>query len=263
MSRIRVVGGTLTKTTGGNHNIFSDENIVYNAGTKITETSDKGISANDPKDTPPPVIRSKCIVEYRPSKDWKGEFGIDWPRKGDSKLQVDIPYNGIMGKYGEIYANKAGAIFTTDNNAYQKHLNQYSSFNCYKGKYYVPNVTLMNGETAFLDAITEVEEEPEKLHYVYDASIFELTILKKLTSTKGKHFDEKAIKIKCLKQFSQKQSIRIIATKNKYLEKVGEILVLPNDIVKNVNVLFIPVKHGAVKGSIRGNEMQILINAFK
>lgn len=43
MSRIRIVGGTITKTTLGDHNIYSDGNIVYTSGKAITETSDVGI----------------------------------------------------------------------------------------------------------------------------------------------------------------------------------------------------------------------------
>ncbi|MEA9412106.1 hypothetical protein [Flavobacterium sp. PL02] len=262
MSRIRIVGGTITKTTVGDHNIYSEGNIVYNSGKAITETSDVGISYGEPKDAPPPEKIAKCLVEYRPCKDWKGEFGIDWPRKKDSKMAVDVPYNGIIGKYGATYGSEPTAIFTPENKAYLNHLNQYSFFNCYKGKYYIPNVTLMKGQTAFFDVITEVEEEPEKLHYVYDTAVFELTILKKLTSTKGKHYDEKALKIKCLKQFDKKQSIRIIATKKKYLEKVGEIFILPNNNVKEIKILFIPVSHNGIKGSIKGNEVQILGNAL-
>jgi len=51
MSRIRIVQGTITKTTGGNYNMYSDGNIVYNART-ITETSDVGITYGEPKDAP-------------------------------------------------------------------------------------------------------------------------------------------------------------------------------------------------------------------
>jgi hypothetical protein len=43
MSRIRIVGGTITKTTVGDHNIYSEGNIVYTSGEAITETSDAGI----------------------------------------------------------------------------------------------------------------------------------------------------------------------------------------------------------------------------
>ncbi|SHG81428.1 hypothetical protein [Flavobacterium johnsoniae] len=48
MSRIRLVGGTITKTTGGDHNIYSEGNIVYNSGQAVTETSDTGIKYGDP-----------------------------------------------------------------------------------------------------------------------------------------------------------------------------------------------------------------------
>lgn len=54
MSRIRIVKGTITKTTGGDHNIYSDGNIVYNSGKTITETSDVGITYGEPKSPPPP-----------------------------------------------------------------------------------------------------------------------------------------------------------------------------------------------------------------
>ncbi|ABQ06273.1 hypothetical protein [Flavobacterium johnsoniae] len=52
MSRIRLVRGTITKTTGGDHNIYSEGNIVYNSGQAVTETSDTGIKYGDPKDIP-------------------------------------------------------------------------------------------------------------------------------------------------------------------------------------------------------------------
>jgi hypothetical protein len=263
MSLTITVGGKITISAKGSIKTYAKENIVFNAGKTITATGDEnGVSFGEPDDVPPAPTIAKCIVEYRPNKEWKGEFGIDWARKADSKMAVDISYNGIIGKYGLVYATESSAVFTPENKSYLNHLNQYSSFNCYKGRYYVPNLTLMEGETANLDAITEVEEQPEKLHYVYDTDIFELNILKKLTTTKGKHFDENALQIKCLKKFSQKQSIRIIATKNKYLEKVGEILVLPNDKVKEVNVLFIPVKYSST-GTVKGNEIQITTNALK
>jgi hypothetical protein len=61
MSRIRIVGGTITKTTGGDHNIYSGGNIVYNSGKAITETSDVGISYGEPKDPPPQKTKEKVL----------------------------------------------------------------------------------------------------------------------------------------------------------------------------------------------------------
>ena len=265
MSYISNVGGKLTVTAKGNIKSYAKENIEINSAKAISVKGvKKGVSFGKPEHAPIPATLAKCVVEYRPSKDWKGEFGIDWPRKADSKMAVDINYNGIIGKYGKIYATQKGAVFTPDNKLYSKHLNEYSSFNSYMGKYYVPNLTLIEGETAYLDAITEVKVSPDKLHYAHDESIFQLTILKKLTSTKGKHFDEKAVSIKCLKKFTQKQTIRIIATVGLYMEKVGEICILPNDKVKDVNILFIPVEYGKFpKTTIVGNELQITKNSLK
>lgn len=56
MSRIRIVGGTITKTTGGDHNIYTKGTITYTSGKTITETSDVGITYGEPKDPPNPKI---------------------------------------------------------------------------------------------------------------------------------------------------------------------------------------------------------------
>ena len=61
MSRIRIVGGTITKTTGGDHNIYSEGNIVYNSGSAITETSDAGIVYGEYKD--PEKKEEECVKE--------------------------------------------------------------------------------------------------------------------------------------------------------------------------------------------------------
>lgn len=56
MSRVRIVGGTITKTTGGDHNIYSDGNIVYNSGMSVSLTSDAGITHGEPKDLPVQIV---------------------------------------------------------------------------------------------------------------------------------------------------------------------------------------------------------------
>lgn len=64
MSRVRIVGGTITKTTGGDHNIYSDGNIVYNSGTAVAETSDVGIKYGEPKNPPrQEIVESKYKLE--------------------------------------------------------------------------------------------------------------------------------------------------------------------------------------------------------
>ncbi len=174
MTRIRIVGGKIIKTTKGNHNIYSEGSIVQNARGTISEIGEeKGVSFGKTKKAPKPEKIAKCVVEFRPTKDWKGEFGFDWSRKADRKLAkngTDINYKGIIGKYGAIYATESGAVFTSKNASYIKHLAEYTSFFAHKTDYRVPHMTLMKDKTAILDVITNVEEEPDQLYYVYEKS---------------------------------------------------------------------------------------------
>ncbi len=64
MSRIRIVQGTITKTTGGDHNIYSEGNIVYNSGTSVSLTSDAAISYGDPKDSPKKKDEKRILEMY-------------------------------------------------------------------------------------------------------------------------------------------------------------------------------------------------------
>ncbi len=266
MSRIRIVGGKITKHTVGSHNMYAEESIVFHSDKAIFEKGEeKGVTYGKPKKAPP-VAKSllKCVVEFRPSKDWKGEFGFDWNRKSDSQMPVDEKYSDVVGKYGTLYATNPKAVFTQNNSLYFKHLLEYEMFvvDGYS-RYYVPNMTLMKNEKAVLDAVIEISEQPDSMRYEYDKNIFQITILEKLSNKKGKHYNDKVIEIKCLKEFSSLQKIELIATKDKINKKVGQINILPNNIVKDVNVVFIPVEHNGYIGSVKGNEIQILINAFK
>jgi hypothetical protein len=100
MSRIRIVGGTITKTTGGDHNIYSDGNIVYNAGKAITEISDKGIIYGEPKDAPPTPLLKKYFIEGWWSSDEAGDKRIKEALVGDHVYfhikTKDIPNGGIV-----------------------------------------------------------------------------------------------------------------------------------------------------------------------
>lgn len=65
MSRIRIVGGTITKTTGGAHHMYSEGNIVFNSGKTITEVGEEnGITFGEPKDAPV-INRLKKIIDIK------------------------------------------------------------------------------------------------------------------------------------------------------------------------------------------------------
>ncbi|MBE0393078.1 hypothetical protein [Flavobacterium sp. PL002] len=65
MSRIRIVGGTITKTSKGAYNMYSDENIVHSSGKSISEVGEEnGITFGEPKSPPKKeIIESKYKFE--------------------------------------------------------------------------------------------------------------------------------------------------------------------------------------------------------
>lgn len=255
MSRTRIVKGKITEIVGEDLQYFSEADIVESAAENYAEQSGTRIlHGGNPGKPPPTPTLAKCLVFFRPKKEWIGEFGFDWVRVADSRLEVDNPYNGIIGKYGEVYGSEPGAKFTIDASKYKNILSEYNSFGVYKGTYYVPNMMLKAGDSATLNAIVHIEEKPDKLNYTYNTDIFELTILKKFTVAKGIHFDENSVRIKCKKSFSSPETIRVIATKNNIKEKVGEIKILPNSVVIEKKILIIPVEYRKKNGNIKYNE---------
>ena len=65
------------------------------------------------------TIPEKCLVLFRPPADWKGEYGFDWLRQGDTGLSGDVDYKTIVGGYGTAYATVSTAVFTASTPKYQ------------------------------------------------------------------------------------------------------------------------------------------------
>ena len=216
MSRTRIVRGKITEIVGGDLTYFSESSISEYAAEVYSENSNTVIKhSGDPGNLPPSPTIAKCAVFFRPTKNWKREFGFDWSRVADSKLETDFSYNGIIGNYGDVYATDRSdpnnlPKFTPNSNKYKNSLSEYKSFGVYKGMYYTPNMTLKVNETAILDAIVHVEEKADKLHYAYNKDFFEITLLKQLTVAKGVNHDAGALQIKCKKAFSSPETIRVI-----------------------------------------------------
>lgn len=63
-------------------------------------------------------IDSRCIVDFRPDDDWKGEYGFDWFRRGDAVENINgtktaSKYTEIAGKYDPKdpdYGDSAGVL---------------------------------------------------------------------------------------------------------------------------------------------------------
>ncbi|WP_456312379.1 hypothetical protein [Pseudomonas shirazensis] len=61
--RIRIVKGKITKTTGGNYNMYSDGDIIDNAGGFINDTADNGHIYGEPEDAPKREKKSAVVYE--------------------------------------------------------------------------------------------------------------------------------------------------------------------------------------------------------
>ena len=115
MSRIRNVGGTITKTTRGDHKIYSEGNIVQNAGGTITETGkEKGVSFGKPDDAPKST--NILVIDAYFAKLVNDKYErIKWAGV-EEEIYVVIKTNGLVGKTIEINILDRDGILT--NNKY-------------------------------------------------------------------------------------------------------------------------------------------------
>ncbi|OXA91644.1 zinc metalloprotease [Flavobacterium hercynium] len=110
MSRIRIVGGSITKTSKGATILEAlDGNLTMSAAKQvILDGGENGITHHEyvppkkkeeDKTDEPKILDAKCIVQFRPNGSWKGEFGFDWFRIGDTRRQGDVNYETLVGRH--------------------------------------------------------------------------------------------------------------------------------------------------------------------
>ena len=63
---------------------------------------------------------ANCIVQFRPQSSWKGEFGFDWFRIGDTGRAGDVSYDTIIGQYYDNDSNNATVLRNTDINTWTR-----------------------------------------------------------------------------------------------------------------------------------------------
>ena len=112
--RTRIVKGTMHISSDGDiefHTFGGD--LTFRAGGKNEWTSPQTIVGDYepmelPNKTSIPIIESKCLVEFRPHSNWKGEYGFDWIRTGDTGRSGDNPLYCILGRYYIPIPNSGG-----------------------------------------------------------------------------------------------------------------------------------------------------------
>lgn len=272
MTRTRLVKGTITERTGGNEIYYAEGNIVINAVKSINITTVDGISFGEPENPPLPEIKSKVIVEFRPNSNWKGEYGFDWIRLGDTGLKGDVWYKKIIGNYRDSSNNLeqiyTGGTFKQDIKKYDKLLTTFkNNVIPWKGKiqgnlylYPIPVMTILKGEKHTLTLRCEVEEKPKKIIIKQKITLgsskeyFKLNITSIPIKNK-KYILENYLEITCLESFKNDQFLEVYADD----EICGTLKILANDvsIQKKAKVVFISVKTANGSGSVSGEKERL------
>ncbi|RXM50198.1 MULTISPECIES: hypothetical protein [unclassified Chryseobacterium] len=277
MSRTRIVKGTYNKITEEDHNMYSQESIVSRALKWFTEKGEaKGVSFNEP-DSPPLEQLIQLIVQFRPNKNWKGEFGFDWVRLDDTKLfndnsfkdvvayqYFDSTYKKLVDNSQSTYVNKYDGVFKADETMFNTLKREYKPFSIpwktHKDKagkevaeeYYVPWLSLKKDKEAKITFFAEIKDEADYLEFT-KSDYFTFTPNKiEIKGKKKVSLNDFEVIIKCIKEFTADQTIELKAFKDDKGTTVeaivGRVNVWANDATKHKkkDVVFVEIRTPAI-----------------
>lgn len=272
MSRTRIVKGKITEIIAKDYNIYSDSSIIDNAAGIISDKGvAKGESYGNPLRAPLAPQPIQLIVEFRPNRNWKGEFGFDWLRMNDTKLFNDnkfkevVSYQYLDAKFTKKvdhsdpnYVNKYDGVFKADETMFNKLKKEYKPYSIpWKNKktgkavaeeYYIPWLSLIKDKEAKITFFAEINQEADYLEFT-KSDYFTFTPNK--IDIKGKKniaLNDVDVTIKCIKEFAKDQTIELKAFKNDNgtnIEAIaGKLNVWANDAtrLKEKNVVFVEIK---------------------
>jgi hypothetical protein len=234
---------------------------------------------------------ARCMVVFRPSDGWKGEYGFDWLRNGDWGNKNDYRPPLLDGGYKA--GVKTGMTGAEARTAIKKEFESLPTLLAAKPSYFVAVLNIfpdgLGGTnpppcTCKLKLSISIEEQAAdsltiRLPVYTDTdgsekSYFSLTSgSANLPTGVGKHNAD--IELKCLKEYSSDQEITVVAitreTDGSYKEYVaGKIIALANDASKRkaARMIFIKVttdvfsKGTPFTGSFTALEKTNMLNAL-
>lgn len=251
MSRTRIVKGKITEIVGGDLQYYSEADITEYAADTYNEKSGTNIlHAGNPEKAPAGEILSKCMVRFRPSEKYVGQYGFDWIRVGDTNLSGDTPYKNIIcdknGKAPNTYEfnllkNRFSKITVIDKNV----------------TYIIPELNLYPGFESQLLLYIDIEEVPEKIILKYDKKCLDLrgkNEIKNLAKTSAGKPHKEYLTVYAKQATSKINYIEAYSVDKKGVEQlVGKLKVLPNNIVYQLPVVFVGVTTNlsGVKGNAK------------
>jgi hypothetical protein len=205
----------------------------------------------------------KVIVDFRPSKNYDGEYGFDYMR--DKKEKDDkLTYKDILGtnraKVGGKWIDKFKK-YTTDIKYISLKDDHYTTltFPWYKdakGKeieYIQSWLTIYPKEPQTLSLqIDTLEKNTQNLTLEYDKTLFKLNTDIVPAQSKGTKRLKDHLTIECLKEFDKPQTIKVMLGSTQF----GQLNILPNAKVKRkkAQVVFVKVETELTKGTLeKGN----------
>ena len=263
--------------------IHSAEKAIVNSQGTMEVRGEQGLNELNQGmsyETTDPTLDCDTVVYFKPTSDYKGTFGFDWYRMGDSGINGDIAFekkeNNIdKGIIGQHYMKKkkdekeekvtADYVYVDKDGKYQ-----YSEFetlessiirqrNCYERKailwlkneenkaksyeytYFTPIMTIMNGVVANLNAVIKFNPEKKDRPKMIKLEFGEGC--KKLSvspSTLPIKEGAMPITITCSGEFDKEQVLLVKADE----KECGKIRILPNgkQHQKEIKVVTISVK---------------------
>ncbi|AZA53441.1 hypothetical protein [Chryseobacterium sp. G0201] len=283
MSRTRIIKGRLTEIIEGDYDMYSSSNIIYNSSVEIREAGvERGITYGSPQYPPLAPQPIKLIVHFRPHKNWKGEFGFDWFRLGDTMLYRDVAFKDVVAYQYSDYqltklvdnsvnenVNKKNGYFKVDEEMLNELKKLYKPFTIpwkqtknpagkmVAEEYFVPWLSLLKDKEAKITFLADIKQEADYLefppsdYFTFTPNTIDIKGKKKISLN---DFD---IIIKCIKEFEIDQTIELKAfkkTEKGNLETVvGKLNVWANDVSKQKekNVVFVKVFVQNLSGGIK------------
>jgi len=240
--------------------LHSESAVVANSKGTVELRGEEGnshINNAETHEVDRPPITAKCVVKFRPSDRWAGEYGFDWLREGDSGRRGDQWYGRTMGKHYisatqvQPDGNSYGGTFRPDLRMYDRKLRSYQCLTIgwkqrRRGQAYlypIPVMTLMPGRSATLNLKIEIEERPERLTLEWENSAASAALEVNLQAIgdirQGRYDKFNYLTIRCKQAFNTAHTLQVKADG----QVCGAVRVLPNAgaAVRRLNVVFVSV----------------------
>ena len=253
----------------------------------------------------PAEMPARCLVHFRPSENWNGEnFGFDWLRVGDTNVGQDNHYAKLTGKYktrknivcdnlnkwDKMDDDKTSCSFKKDITMYRDLLkDRFVTYLFVPWKkpdsrkkepkneekmevkktdytYYVPIMTLKNGNTANLTLRVELENNnnlPIRIELKQQCGGTNFNISPDTLPVANGTYN---VAITCNSTFSELTFIEALAVYidvkgNEYKLLCGLLRVFPNNRIFNADLLIVNVTTRPTRtGTTSGDDMSILNN---